>query len=117
MKLQDAFIAENGDFYGSFAKIGYEMDATTNFNYTSSLTSGTAALTAAQGEEWKATSKSALNDCTSGSEWILNLSASSTGNGAAWTTNASSLGDACMALTPRFNDFARGTAAASGNGG
>lgn len=109
MKLQDAFIAENGDFYGSFAKIGYEMDQTNVFTYSSSLASGTALLSAAQGGEWKATSKSALNDCGSGSTWELNIAASSTGNGAAWTTNT--LTDACEALTPRFGDLARGTAA------
>ena len=109
MKLQDAFIAENGDFYGSFAKIGYEIGETTNFKYTSSLEDGTAALAEATGV-WDAESKTALNDCVKQTHWQLNLNASSSGNGAAWTTNVSSLGDACMALTPRFDDHKRGTA-------
>lgn len=108
MKLQDAFIAENGDYYGSFGKIGYEMGETNNFKYVSSLTDGTAALAAATGV-WDAESKSALNDCTKGTHWTLNLDKSSTGNGAAWTTGT--LADACSALTPRFGDLQRGTAA------
>ncbi len=107
MKLQDAFIAENGDYYGSFTKIGYEMGNTSNFTYSSSLESGTAALASATAV-WKATSLSALNNCAKSSTWELNLAPSSTGNGAAWTTNT--LLDACSALTPRFTDLQRGTA-------
>ena len=107
VKLQDAFIAENGDYYGSFAKIGYEMASTTNFTYGSSLSDETAKLAEADAV-WQATSLSALNDCTKGSTWELNIAPSTTGNGAAWTTNALSV--ACDALTPRFGDLARGTA-------
>ncbi|MBR1745907.1 MAG: hypothetical protein IJ734_08055 [Fibrobacter sp.] len=49
-----------------------------------------------------------MNNCASGSEWVLNVQASSTGNGAAWTVG--SLDTECEVLTPRFGDLARGTA-------
>ena len=112
VKLQDAFIAENGDWMGSFTDIGYEMGETTNFDYASDI-SAKASLAAKNGA-WKATSKSALNECTKSSVWQLNLAPSSTGNGAVWETNADAgatggLSEACKALTPRFADLKRGT--------
>lgn len=118
VKLQDAFIAENGDWMGSFTDIGYEMGNTTNFTYTSDISAKVSLATKAGA--WKATSRSALNECESGSVWQLNLAQSSTGNGAAWTTNADgsgsgSLSAACKALTPRFKDLARGQAKKAAN--
>lgn len=107
VKLQDAYIAENGDYMGGFAQIGYEMGNTTNFTYSSGITTKVSLATA--NGAWVGKSNSALNDCTSGSEWKLNLAKSSTGNGAAWTTTVP--GTQCEALTPRFNDLARGTSA------
>ena len=112
VKLQDAYIAENGDFMGGFTEIGYEMGNTTNFNYDSEIDAKTSLVSTS--DAWTATSNSALNDCTKGSKWALNLAPSSTGNGAAWTTNTGtgtgSLSEDCKALTPRFADLARGTA-------
>ena len=107
VKLQDAFIAENGDWMGSFTDIGYEMGNTTIFSYSSSI-SEKSSLEAATGA-WQATSLSALNNCQKGKKWSLNLAPSSTGNGAAWTT-ANDGGDDCLSLTPRFTDLARGEA-------
>lgn len=111
VKLQDAFIAENGDWMGSFTDIGYEMGNTTNFNYTSGIASKVSLAT--KTGAWVATSNSALNDCTKGAQWKLDLYLSSSGNGAAWETNAddgysSGLAAACKALTPRFADLKRG---------
>jgi len=117
VKLQDAYIAENGDYMGTFKQIGYEMDKTTNFEYTTAISSSDTTKTALKStaNAWKATSQTALNECKKGSSWSLKIDASSTGNGAAWTA---SMGDQtnCEALTPRFLDLTRGTAA-SGNSG
>lgn len=109
VKLQDAYIAEVGDYIGSFSKIGYEMDQTTSFKYESAIT-GTNTVSLATGSTgaWKATSLVALNDCTKGQTWQLNVAQSQSGNGAAWTTNQ--LSAQCEVLTPRFGDLARGTA-------
>lgn len=112
VKLQDAYIAENGDWMGGFTEIGYEMGNTTNFNYSSAITEKTSL--ASKDDAWTATSNSALNECIKGSKWALNLAQSSTGNGAAWTTNADDgatggLSEDCKALTPRFTDLKRGT--------
>ena len=116
MKLQDAFIAESGDQMGTFTDIGYEIgdasNETTDFTYSTAITAkGDIAQTA---DAWKAAAKSGLNNCASGA-WSLKLDPSSTGNGAAWTASVSS--DDCKALTPRFKDLSRGTAATGGNGG
>ena len=106
VKLQDAFIAENGDWMGSFGDIGYEMGETNTFKYDSGIKAK--ASLAASDDAWTAESKSALNNCTKGNVWTLKLFPSSTGNGAAWEADA---GDAtnCLILTPRFTDLQRGT--------
>jgi len=110
VKLQDAFIAENGDYMGNFTSIGYEMQSTTTFTYASAITAQTVAL-ASTNDAWKATSNVALNNCASGSKWSLALAKSSTGNGASWTasyTPASGATEAdCSVLTPRFKDLTR----------
>ena len=112
VKLQDAFIAENGDVVGEFAQIGYEMSSNGPFQYEDQIqgdnTKHTAALPASATAAWQASSKVALNNCASGTAWILNVQSSSTGNGAAWTTGT--LSSDCEVLTPRFGDLARGTA-------
>ena len=106
VKLQDAFIAENGDWMGGFGQIGYEMGETTTFTYTDGI--GNKVSLAADEDAWVAASKSALNDCTKGSKWTLKLYPSSTGNGAAWETAVEN-SDKCLILTPRFSDLQRGT--------
>ena len=107
VKLQDAFIAENGDWMGDFTKIGYEMQSTTSFDYTTTI-SGTEALNT-KARAWSATSKVALNDCVSGTQWNLQLDKSSTGNGAKWTASyAVGAESKCSILTPRFKDMSRG---------
>lgn len=112
MKLQDAYITENGDYMGSFKSIGYEMDSSSVFGYSSAITEDKKDL-ASQTDAWKATSKSALNDCPKNATWSLKLDPSATGNGAAWTASYSDQSN-CKVLTPRFSDLTRGTAK-SGN--
>lgn len=87
MKLQDAFVSENGTTYGNWKFIGYSMATNNNvFTYTetnSTLTNGTATLGSAA-EVWKASPNAALNDCAATSTWIINISAATGGNGAAY---------------------------------
>lgn len=120
VKLQDAFIAENGNVAGQFGKIGYEMSETAPFNYNDKVqggaTYGTAALTNGGFAAWEGKAKVALNDCPTNATWTLTIKAASNGNGAAWEATISD--NKCDVLTPRFKDLQRGTsAAASGNNG
>lgn len=112
VKLQDAFIAENGDFMGDFVAIGYEMTETTSFEYNNGITpaSGThTAVLGAQAKAWQAKSKVALNDCAKGTEWNLKVDKSSSGNGAKWEASYSAAESKCSILTPRFKDLTRGS--------
>ena len=93
---------------GSFKSIGYEMDSSSVFGYSSTISEEKVAL-ASKADAWKATSKSALNDCPKTSSWSLKLDPSATGNGAAWTASYSDSTN-CKVLTPRFSDLTRGTA-------
>lgn len=112
MKLQDAFIAENGNVVGEFSQIGYEMSSNGPFTYSNKVsgdaTKHTAALSTTAADAWEAESKVALNNCATGSKWTLKVQLADNGNGAAWTTNQ--LTADCEVLTPRFGDLARGTA-------
>ncbi len=118
VKLQDAFIAENGNVVGEFSQIGYEMSSNGPFTYSNKVsgdqTKHTAALSTTAADAWEAESKVALNNCATGSKWTLKVQLADNGNGAAWTTNT--LSADCEVLTPRFGDLARGTAKA-GQGG
>jgi len=106
VKLQDAFIAENGNVIGQFSKIGYEMPTNGKaFKYTDKVSAATVDLTASLADAWEGESIVALNNCASGSKWNLQAKTSSTGNGASWT--ASITGTNCDALTPRFTDLSR----------
>ena len=110
VKLQDAFIAENGNVVGEFTQIGYEMSSNGPFNYANKVqgdqTKHTAALASNPADAWQATSKVALNNCTTGNTWTLKVQAASNGNGATWTTDMSDDTN-CGVLTPRFVDLAR----------
>lgn len=110
VKLQDAYIAENGDWMGGFGQIGYEMGETNTFTYTSGITEKTSL--AAADDAWVAASKTALNNCAKGATWTLKLAPSSTGNGAAWDYEMSDATN-CLILTPRFADLKRGEAKGS----
>jgi len=112
VKLQDAFIAENGNVVGQFNKIGYEMSSNGPFQYNDKVanTDANTSTLSAHGtavEAWEAKSKVALNDCTTGQTWTLKTESANNGNGAKWTT-AMSDDTHCGVLTPRFGDLARG---------
>ena len=110
VKLADAYIAEIGDTLSSFSDIGYEISDTQSFSYTDKWAEKKVLET---GAAWEAESKVALNNCAKGNKWTLNANKSSTGNGAAWTVSA--LDSECKALTPQFENLAKGTVASSGD--
>lgn len=112
VKLQDAFVAESGAYYGDFGKIGYQAPgqngSTTNFTYADPKTdyvSGTASLTTSNVDTWQATNKIKLNDCAgNAANWKLGVSQaeSSTQGQYKWTAT---VGANCDVLTPNFNNF------------
>lgn len=113
MKLQDAFVAETGAYYGSFTKIGYEMPGknglTGNFQYASEgtfdATHGTAAFTASNVDVWSATNQVKLNDCAGNAKnWKLGISQASGQTNGQYTWKVT-MGANCDALTPSFSSF------------
>ena len=116
VKLQDAYVAETGAYFGSWDKVGYtgpgakQTDGTfhtTQFIYSDPYTgyaSGSAALGSAA-IVWQAHNVAKLNDCAIGDNWKLSVSkASGNTNGEyKWSvTNPST----CSVLTPSFSNFA-----------
>jgi hypothetical protein len=76
VKLQDAFVAEEGTVVGNWQKIGYTMPSSNNFSYTESeLSGGTTALKDLDKKKgWTASSKAKLNDCAAGGAWDIKVS-------------------------------------------
>ncbi|MBR3071801.1 hypothetical protein [Fibrobacter sp.] len=123
MKLQDAHAAETGAA-GNWANIGYiapgsKTDvnnySTTVFDYSGAFnpaTSGTTMVGSISGatEGWRATAKTALNDCKISSYWMVKFNKA--GNGAALSFEASitDLGSSsdntnCKSLTANFTNI------------
>ena len=131
VKLQDAFVAETGAYYGSWNAIGYTIGTkgstcdhsactgtTNNFEFAQAGTydsdKQTASLTSSPVKIWTANNKVKLNDCTqgaSGSEnWTLQVQTAGTTTSAGeyqWIATASTN---CKALTPNFESISNGTA-------
>ena len=113
--MQDAYVSEVGEYYGSWTTIGYSIgtnNATNNFGFTDGLEGETSAeLPGAATAAWTATSKVALNDCGLGSAWIVNVAKGSTGGAiaysAAYTPAEGSTEADCKALTPNFEKVAQ----------
>ena len=113
--MQDAYVSEVGEYYGNWTTIGYSIgtnNATNNFNFTDGLTDKTSdVLPATATAAWTATSKVALNDCASGSAWIVNVAKGTTGGAIAYTAAYDPAGDSdeadCKALTPNFEKVAQ----------
>ena len=121
MKLQDAHAAETGAF-GNWANIGYiapgtkGSDAnnysTTVFDYNGAFTNGTKDGTTMVGslsantEGWRATAKTALNDCKIGSYWKIVSSKSGEGASLSYTASITDVGASdnvnCKSLTANF---------------
>lgn len=112
MKLQNAFVTEKGDKIGSFKAIGYEMNDTQNFKYTSkaSFSEETAALPTTATALWDAEALVALNDCKKASHWSVFAVSSTTGSGLDYTVGigngaaatSGSLATDCSVLTASF---------------
>ena len=116
VKLQDAYVAETGAYYGQFATIGYEVPGTKSSNNTVGTTSnfkfeqqgsydatqGTASLTASSVLVWQATNLLKLNDCGgNNANWKLYIKGG-TGGQYGWENE---MGTNCDVLTPSFKNF------------
>ena len=115
VKLQDAYVSES-NLVGSWAKIGYvapgakkagDDGTTTNFTYTGAIKSDTVAVAGLQKKEgWKAAARVALNDCPSGSAWIVSVEGNDNKNSVSY--EAAPPADKCGdALTPTFNKIGK----------
>ena len=114
VKLQDAYVAEVGDYVGSWKYIGYNMPASNNFKYydgsNEGLNNTASSATLANGltPGWKASNKGALNDCTSGGTWQINVAKNgNTGGTVLYNLVVSS--NNCAVLTPNFKNLATGS--------
>ena len=103
VKLQEAYASEQ-DKIGTWADIGYKSPAgksvsayTTNFTYAPGTTAGT--------DDWSATSRVGLNDCTKGSVWKVGASYASTSGNVTFT--AAGPGTGCDDLTPNFDKIGK----------
>lgn len=124
MKLQDAFAAESGAV-GSWTNIGYiapgsktnaNSYSTTVFDYTGAFDpSGTAGTTmvgsiSGETEGWKATAKTALNDCKISSYWMIKFNKSGNGASVSYAASITDLGGSannvnCTSLTANFKNI------------
>ena len=89
---------------GGWKKIGYVMNATTNFTYAGDTEDGTVAVTAGKADAWNATSNVALNDCAIGAKWQLDVSGADNGNSVTYTATTPACGEA---LTPTFSKIGK----------
>lgn len=106
IKLQDAYVAETGVFYGSWELIGYKMDLSSNFDYTGYQGAGLkTSITTEKKGAWKAKAKATLNDCAAGKEWGINIAANSSTGGSVVYKAAMTDQTNCLALTPNFAAF------------
>ena len=126
VKLQDAFVAETGAYYGSWNKIGYIIGSgeacvaaggctreTSNFTFSeekSGYVNGTAAMGSSQAT-WAAQNKLKLNDCTSAKNWQLKLEQASSSTQGEYTWEAV---NTCSELTPNFGNLGNKSTAADG---
>ncbi|WP_294986828.1 type IV pilin protein [uncultured Fibrobacter sp.] len=121
VKLQDAHAAETGAV-GTWAAIGYiapgtktnsESYSTTVFDYTNSFTGANnnttmvGALSAAT-EGWRATTKTALNDCKIASYWWIKFNKTGDGASVSYEADVTTSGTAktdCTSLTANFTNI------------
>lgn len=128
VKLQDAFIAETGTYYGSWNKIGYTAPgqttagnktsatgSTTNFTYSQVGTyddAETATVPAAGSgaQVWKAANRLKLNDCPAAENWNIKLEAGGSAAGAVKYTayyKDDAAKAACSPLTAAFENIGK----------
>ena len=113
VKLQQAFISEDGAHYGSFKLIGYSAPGvnseTTNFTYADAAGTGTHDLPSGATNAWTATSRAQLNDCQTGGVWAVTIKAAASGASAADAAEfgATVTGTGCEELTPSFSKIGK----------
>lgn len=103
VKLQDAYVSES-NMIGGWKKIGYVMNATTNFTYAGDTEDGIVSVTTGKADAWNATSNVALNDCAIGAKWQLDVSGADNGNSVTYTATTPACGEA---LTPTFSKIGK----------
>ena len=111
VKLQDAFVAEEGTVVGNWGKIGYTMPSSNNFAYTESdLSGGTTTLAGLDKKVgWTASNKAKLNDCAKDGTWDIKLSEgteASKGNPVIYTPVITDSAT-CSPLTANFYNIGR----------
>ncbi|SOD12685.1 hypothetical protein SAMN06298224_0814 [Fibrobacter sp. UWB16] len=126
VKLQDAHASETGAI-GTWQMIGYiapgskqggssESYSTSVFDYTNAFTgTGTSGTTmvgsmAANQEGWRATAKTALNDCTIQSYWKIVMNQAGNGASVSYTASITDNGNStsnanCKTLTANFENI------------
>ena len=117
VKLQDAYAAETGAV-GTWQMIGYIAPGTKNsaesyttnvFDYTNSFTGATGGTTMVNAlsdntEGWRATAKTALNDCPISSYWFIQMSKGGTGATVKFAAKISDDAN-CKPLTANFGNI------------
>ncbi|SMG22712.1 hypothetical protein SAMN05720489_1516 [Fibrobacter sp. UWB13] len=123
VKLQDAYAAETGAV-GKWANIGYiapgakqnnssESYSTTVFDYTNSFNGANDGSTMvgsinSETEGWRATAKTALNDCKISSFWFIKFNKSGNGASVSYTADVDPNGGTktdCTSLTANFSNI------------
>ena len=133
MKLQDAFVAETGAYYGSWNAIGYTIGTkgatcnntactgtTNNFDFAQAgsydANKQTASLGTSAQKVWTANNKVKLNDCNKGASnaenWKLEIKQASGSTAGEYQWVATAAAD-CKALTPNFESLSNAAAAAA----
>ena len=126
MKLQDAYVAEQGIRAGNWAEIGYVMANSSNFAYCASASACTNKTVGQAGTDetaptayvahWMATSQATLNDCPATSTWNLTTSQNGSSGGLVLYT-ATITGNGCSVLTPNFERLNTASTSTTGQGG
>ena len=135
VKLQDAYAAESNAL-GTWAKIGYSMPGSTQFNYaedasTLTVTCATGSVnsdktgcvvtdgdktsagivsTSTYAEAWSASNKAQLNECAAGKNWKISAQINQAGTSVSAGSvvyDATVTGDGCTALTPTFTNIGK----------
>ena len=107
VKLQDAYVAEQGTKVGTWTEIGYKMANSSNFTYCGTdgetdCAANDGSTAAAYVAQWKATSAATMNDCPSASTWSLITSQNGSSGGLVNYTAKIENYSKCQPLTVNF---------------
>ena len=106
IKLQDAYVAETGVYYGSWELIGFTMPTSSNFTYDGYKGAGAkTSISTAKTGAWTAQPKATLNDCPTSAQWKINIAANSSTGGSVIYVAALTDQTNCLSLTPNFAAF------------